>query len=75
MVVRLTVHHLDKPLTFKASFYVIDIPAHCCLFGCNLLVPLKFEVSAKGLCLTDPKTSVATLFPYASANVNTCSDV
>ena len=75
MVVRLTVPHLAKPLTFKASFCVIDIPAHRFLLGCDLLVPLKFKASAKGLHLTDPKTGVATLFPYARANVNTCLDI
>ena len=75
MVVQLTVPHLDKPLTFKETFCVIDIPAHRFLLGHDLLVPLKFEVSAKGLHLTDPKTGVATLFPYARANVNTCSDI
>ena len=62
MVVRLTVHHSAKPLTFKASFCVIDIPTHRFLLGRDLLVPLKFEASAKGLRLTDPKTGVATLF-------------
>ena len=75
MVVRLTVPHLAKPLTFKASFCVIDIQAHRFLLGRDLLVPLKFEASAKGLRLTDPKTGVATLFLYASANVHACLDV
>ena len=65
--------HDDLPLTFKASFCVIDIPAHRFLLGCDLLVPLKFEASALGLRLTDPKTNVSTLFPYASAPVNMCT--
>ena len=75
MVVRLTIDHNDKPLTFKASFCVIDILAHRFLLGLDLLVPLKFEASAIELRLTNPKTGVATLFPYASARVNTCVDV
>ena len=75
MVVRLHMPHRDTLLTFKASFCVIDIPAHRFLLGYDLLVPLNFEVSALGLRLTDPKTGTATLLPYASASVNTCTDV
>ena len=37
------------------------------------MVPLKFEVSAAGLRLTDPKSVVSTLFPYHAAPVNLCS--
>ena len=37
------------------------------------MVPLKFEVSAAGLGLTDPKSGVSTLFPYHAAPVNLCS--
>ena len=37
------------------------------------MVPLKFEVSAAGLRLTDPKSGVSTLFPYHAAPVNLCS--
>ena len=75
MVVRLHMPHKDTPLTFKASFCIIDIPAHRFLLGHDLLVPLNFEASALGLRLTDPKTGTATLFPYASASVNACTDV
>ena len=72
MIVRLTLAHSDTPLSFKASFCVIDISAHRFLLGRDLLVPLKFEASAMGLRLTDPKTSVPIFFPYANAPVNMC---
>ena len=52
---------------------MIDIPAHRFLLGRDLLVPLKFEASALGLRLTDPKTNVSTLFPYSSAPINMCT--
>ena len=71
MVVHLAIDHKDKPLIFKASFCVIDIPAHHFLLGHDLLVTLKFEASAIGLCISYPKTGVVTQFTYASANVNT----
>lgn len=73
MVMKITVAHDDAPLTFKASFCLIDIPAHRFFLGRDLLVPLQFEASAHGLKLTDPKSGVSTLFPYESAPVNMCS--
>ena len=43
---RITLAHDDTPLSFRASFCLIDIPAHRFLLGRDLLVPLRFSVSA-----------------------------
>ena len=68
-----TFPHDTHPLSFKAAFCVIDIPEYRLLLGRDLLVPLKFEASAAGLRLTDPKSGVCTLFPYHAAPAYLCS--
>ena len=73
IVLRLKFAHETQPITFRASFCLIDSPAHRFLIGRDLLIPLKFEASAVGLRLTDPKSGQSTLFEYDSAPVSLCT--